>query len=100
MEKNKIILIVIGFAVLVSFGAYFFISSKNSSYSSNTPQQSESSVLADCIITVRGEKYNVKDFRKLHKGGDIFKCDTDMTEAFNNQHGEKQLQKLQQYIVK
>ena len=99
MEKNKIILIVIGFAVLVSFGAYFFISSKNSSYSSNT-QQSESSVLADCIITVRGEKYNVKDFRKLHKGGDIFKCDTDMTEAFNNQHGEKQLQKLQQYIVK
>ena len=99
MEKNKLILIVVVAFALVSLGAYFFMSSKNSSYSSDI-QQSESSVLADCIITVRGEKYNVKEFRSMHKGGDIFKCDTDMTEAFNNQHGEKQLQQMQKYLVK
>ena len=99
MEKNKLILIVVVAFGLVSLGAYFFMSSKNSSYSSDI-QQSESSVLADCIITVRGEKYNVKDFRNMHKGGNIFKCDTDMTEAFNNQHGERELQKMQKYLVK
>jgi len=99
MEKNKLILIVVVAFALVSLGAYFFISSKNNSYSSKTIPN-ESTILADCIITVRGEKYNVKEFRNMHKGGDIFKCDTDMTEAFNNQHGDRELQKMQKYLVK
>ena len=99
MEKNKLILIVVVAFALVSLGAYFFISSKNNSHSSKTIPN-ESTILADCIITVRGEKYNVKEFRNMHKGGDIFKCDTDMTEAFNNQHGDRELQKMQKYLVK
>lgn len=99
MEKNKLIIIVFVAFAVVSLGTYFFISTKNV-YNSSNSENNESLVLADCIITIRGEKYNVKDFRNLHKGGDIFKCDTDMTEAFNNQHGEKQLEKIQKYIVK
>jgi len=40
-----------------------------------------------CIITVNGQKYNVTSLRTTHPGGDIYVCDTDMTETFNSKHG-------------
>ncbi len=59
----------------------------------NTPESEK------CIVTIRGEKYDVTTFRSKHPGGNIFKCGEDMTSAFNKQHGDKQLQQIQIYKV-
>lgn len=40
-----------------------------------------------CLITVNGQVYNVAKLRSTHPGGDIYVCDTDMTETFNSKHG-------------
>jgi cytochrome b involved in lipid metabolism len=53
-----------------------------------------------CLITISGKKYNVTDYRNKHPGGDIFTCGSDMTTAFNNQHGSSTLKKMTQYLVK
>lgn len=52
-----------------------------------------------CIITIQGNKYDVTDFRKIHPGGDIFVCGSDMTETFVNQHG-MDLKRIEKYRVK
>lgn len=52
-----------------------------------------------CVISIRGQKYDVSLFRNNHPGGNIFKCGEDMTDAFNKQHGEKQLQQIQKYKI-
>jgi hypothetical protein len=39
-----------------------------------------------CIVTINGDRYDVTTFRKIHKGGDVFKCGTDMSAEFANQH--------------
>ena len=59
----------------------------------NTPESEK------CIVTIRGEKYDVTIFRSKHPGGNIFKCGENMTDAFNKQHGEKQLQQIQKYKI-
>jgi len=59
----------------------------------NTPEAER------CIVTIRGEKYDVTTFRSKHPGGNIFKCGEDMTNAFNKQHGDKQLQQIQIYKI-
>ena len=52
-----------------------------------------------CLITVKGNKYDVTSYRKKHPGGNIFKCGTDMTAEFNDQHSSGTLKKMQQYLV-
>ena len=52
-----------------------------------------------CLITVKGNRYDVTAYRKRHPGGDIFKCGSDMTSAFNDQHSSGTLKKMQQYLV-
>ncbi|KKS06817.1 hypothetical protein A3K01_03630 [candidate division WWE3 bacterium RIFOXYD1_FULL_43_17] len=52
-----------------------------------------------CLITVKGSQYDVTAYRKRHPGGDIFKCGSDMTSAFNDQHSSGTLKKMQQYLV-
>ena len=41
-----------------------------------------------CIITLMGKKYDVTDFREIHKGGNLFVCGTDMTEKYIGKHGK------------
>lgn len=41
-----------------------------------------------CIIIIKGQRYDVTDFRARHPGGDIFICGTDMTKAFFSQHDQ------------
>ncbi|MFA6518850.1 MAG: cytochrome b5 domain-containing protein [Candidatus Shapirobacteria bacterium] len=53
-----------------------------------------------CLITVRGQKYDVTQYRNQHSGGDIFNCGTDMTAVFNGQHSDKQLVRMQRYLVR
>jgi len=52
-----------------------------------------------CVVTIRGDRYDVTTFRSKHPGGNIFKCGEDMTDAFNKQHGESQLRKIQIYKI-
>lgn len=44
-----------------------------------------------CIVTIESQKYDVTDFRKIHSGGDIFVCGTDMTNTFFGQHNARLL---------
>ncbi|MBP9758846.1 hypothetical protein KBD45_04055 [Candidatus Dojkabacteria bacterium] len=53
---------------------------------SETPSEQAETKAEECIITVNDSKYNVTSFRSEHKGGDVFKCGEDMSEAFKNAH--------------
>lgn len=52
-----------------------------------------------CIISVRGSKFDITDFKKIHSGGDIFQCGTDMTDIFNGRHGDREFQILGKYQI-
>ncbi len=74
----------------------------NKEGSNSTPNTESTATTAStnsCIITVSGQKYNVDELRVIHAGGDVFKCGTDMTESYKDQHGSS-VRRLQRYIVK
>ncbi|NBO17422.1 MAG: cytochrome b5 domain-containing protein [Proteobacteria bacterium] len=100
MDKQKVFLIVIGSLFIIGLVFYFFKASedKSNEYKSPVNQITQSSK-EKCIITVRGSKYDVTEFRNMHQGGDIFECGQDMTDKFNNQHGEREFKKLQKYKI-
>jgi len=50
-----------------------------------------------CIITVSGQLYDITTLRNSHSGGDIFKCDTDMTSVYRSKHGTS-LSRISGYI--
>ena len=52
-----------------------------------------------CIIVIQGVKYDITDFRKMHSGGDIFKCGTDMTNVFFGQHNNSTLSAMAKYKI-
>lgn len=60
------------------------------------PQQNTSQIDI-CLITVNGQTYNVEALRTTHPGGDIYVCDSDMTETFNSKHGTDYA-RLNQYL--
>lgn len=51
-----------------------------------------------CLITLFGSQYDVTTLRSTHSGGDIFKCGTDMTTTYTNQHGTN-LSRMTKYLV-
>lgn len=53
----------------------------------NSVQKPPVSQPAGCLVTVFGNTYNVTRLRSSHPGGDIFRCGTDMTQAYQRQHG-------------
>lgn len=58
----------------------------------STPPQS-----TGCIVLIDGISYDVTNFRKMHGGGDIFSCGSDMSASFWSAHGQSTLQKMQRY---
>lgn len=50
-----------------------------------------------CIVSIEGVSYDVTVFKKIHSGGDIFKCGTDMTASFYSQHSTQTLKAMQKY---
>ena len=52
-----------------------------------------------CIVMVDGGKYDVTDFRKIHSGGDVFQCGTEMTQIFYSRHDKTILDKMQKYLT-
>lgn len=59
-----------------------------------SPTSPSTPIVNKCIIIIDGNKYDVTDFRSVHKGGDIFKCSTDMTQVFYSQHDKSYLSKI------
>lgn len=52
-----------------------------------------------CLVRVRGQIFDVTVFRRLHSGGDIFQCGTDMTSVFDAQHNDQTFSQLQKYKI-
>ena len=55
-------------------------------------------VSSSCIVTLFGQKYDVAQFRNIHKGGDVFACGTDMTQQYIQQHGNTP-DRIRQYLT-
>jgi predicted heme/steroid binding protein len=51
-----------------------------------------------CIVTISGNKYNVTNLKQTHSGGDIFNCNTDMTQSYINRHGND-LSRISKYLI-
>ena len=54
---------------------------------------------AGCIIQIDGVKYDVTRFRQTHSGGNVFTCNTDMSQIFWSRHNQRILQVMQQYRI-
>lgn len=54
----------------------------------SAPAQIQSAQSNRCIIIIKGQRYDVTDFRAKHPGGDIFVCGTDITKSFFSQHDQ------------
>lgn len=54
---------------------------------------------SSCIIIVDSQRYDVTEFRKIHGGGDTFKCGSDMTQDFYSQHTNSYLIKMERYKI-
>ena len=65
-----------------------------------TPSARQNEAATACIITINNQKYDVTQFKNLHSGGDVFNCGTDMTTVFNGKHSQRELNIMQQYLVK
>lgn len=51
-----------------------------------------------CVITLFGKKYDVAPLRTQHGGGNIFVCNTDMSAAYQSQHGTN-VSSMAKYIL-
>lgn len=60
---------------------------------------SPTSVSNKCIIVIDGSSYDVTIFKKIHSGGNVFKCGTDMSQIFWSRHGQIMLDFMQRYKV-
>jgi cytochrome b involved in lipid metabolism len=99
---NQKLVIIIGVLVL-SLGLYFGLQAYQQNQEialeqelevlKNTPEAEK------CLVTIRGDQYDLTTFASKHPGGNIFKCGEDMTEAFNKKHGQNQLNEIQKYKV-
>ncbi|MFA6007835.1 MAG: cytochrome b5 domain-containing protein [Candidatus Shapirobacteria bacterium] len=92
------------FLISITIFAIFMVFSilKTNNNSPVTPSISQNSVTAAtaCIITINNQKYDVTQFKNQHSGGDIFVCGSDMTTIFNSKHSQRELNMMQQYLVK
>jgi len=59
----------------------------------------QNNVDSRCIIVVNGVNYDITKYKYLHTGGDIFKCGTDMSATFYNQHSSSFLKQMQKYKI-
>jgi cytochrome b involved in lipid metabolism len=44
-----------------------------------------------CVVMVSGKKYDVSQLRNTHSGGNVFVCNTDMTNTFFSKHNQQML---------
>lgn len=51
-----------------------------------------------CIISLFGKQYDVFPLQSTHSGGNIFKCNTDMTTTYQGKHGTD-VSRMQKYLL-
>ena len=56
------------------------------------------SSLTTCIVKIAGNTYNFQSLITTHTGGNVFKCNTDQTSLFKNQHGTNYA-KIAKYLI-
>ena len=59
---------------------------------SNNPQETR------CVITVSGSQYDVTKLTQSHSGGDVFERGTDMSNLFQEEHGND-FKKIEKYKI-
>ena len=64
-----------------------------------TPTPTTDTLSLRCLIVIDGVRYDLTDFRKIHSGGDIFVCGSDMSAQFHGQHSESYLSSLDRYRI-
>jgi|GEM_PF-4800779 len=79
MEKALILLVIL--STVLTLGIVF----KKTYF--NTPTKSNNDDL--CLVTVNGIRYNVTELATTHSGGNIFNCNTDMSDIYKSRHGNK-----------
>lgn len=94
-----LIIVVIGIVVISNSSSNNNSSTQNSTSNTTNNSNSSSSTAGRCIITVNGSQYDLTEFKKIHEGGDIFICGTDMTSRFRGEHGND-FARLEPYKVK
>jgi len=52
----------------------------------------------NCIVTLFGQQYDVTSLQTNHTGGNIFVCGTDMTAAYQAQHGTN-VSRMAPYLI-
>ena len=100
--KNIFAISLVGFFVVVGALMAGSKMAKNSQTKDSTSSEngvSTSNQASTCIISVDGVKYDVTGYRKIHEGGDVFVCGTDMTQAFYKQHDARMLNKMAKYKI-
>lgn len=86
---------IIPIAILALIGSVIILLGSQDLKMSNT---NTNNTVETCIITINGERYDITEFQNLHEGGNIFKCGTDMTTDFQNQHGND-LERINPYKI-
>lgn len=99
--KTIFIIVLVAFAIIMATAVIGnFVKNSQSSGNSNTSitntNSNTNTVSNACIVTIEGQKYDVTTLRRTHSGGDVFVCNTDMTNTFFSQHNQRFLDTVMQ----
>ena len=75
------------------------LADKKATKQNNIPITQAVTTTNKCIITIDGINFDVTVYKKLHSGGDIFNCGTDMTQIFWQRHTQIYLNFMQKYKI-
>jgi len=97
--KNKILNgLVIGLLATLTLATGVMAINKIITVNRKNDQVKKIDEVSKCVVTLFGKKYDVTELRKTHSGGDIFKCDTDMSEIYQGQHGVD-MNRVKKYLI-
>lgn len=89
---------IVPIAIITSIIVAVVVAMNTPKTNTDSTDNNQSDSTSQCIITIQGEQYDVTQFQNLHPGGNIFRCGTDMTSDFENQHGND-LDRIKPYKI-
>jgi hypothetical protein len=100
-QRFTLVLLFYGLTLAIAIGAGIFY--VRNFYKSATDGSAIVQAAGDgngrCVVTVFKRQYDVTALRSTHTGGDIFKCGTDMSAAYQKQHGSS-TKMIEKYLIK
>lgn len=61
--------------------------------------QEKKQLAGGCLVKIHDGVYDLAEFKKIHSGGDIFQCNSDMTSIFSQTHPQSYLNQIAKYRV-